>query len=60
MTLAKLLREVVEPLPDVASMTLGPLLERLDQSRVELFWAATQGTSWSSPRERSQSVGWES
>lgn len=45
MTFALLLRETVEPMPDVARMTLEPLLERLEQARVILIGGATYGSS---------------
>lgn len=44
-TYGTLLREAAEPLPNVAGVTLGPLLERLEQARVVLLGAATMGTS---------------
>jgi erythromycin esterase-like protein len=40
-----LLREVVEPAPDVARMDVEPLVERLQDARVILIGGATYGTS---------------
>ncbi|HKT59005.1 MAG TPA: erythromycin esterase family protein [Gemmatimonadales bacterium] len=45
MTFGMLLRECAEPIPDVARMTLEPLLERLEQARVILIGGASYGTS---------------
>ena len=45
MNLASLLRDCVEPLPDIRHEALAPLLDRLSQARVVLLGGATQGTS---------------
>jgi len=45
MNFASLLRDCVEPLPDVRRETLAPLLDRLSQARVVLLGGPTQGTS---------------
>jgi erythromycin esterase-like protein len=45
MNLASLLRDCVEPLPDMSDATLAPLLGRLSQARVVLLGGPTQGTS---------------
>lgn len=45
MTFGRLLRECAEPIPDVARMTLQPLLERLEQARVILIGGASYGSS---------------
>jgi protein-L-isoaspartate(D-aspartate) O-methyltransferase len=43
--IAELLRETVEPVPDVESADLGSLLERIGDARVVLLGEATHGTS---------------
>jgi protein-L-isoaspartate(D-aspartate) O-methyltransferase len=45
MNLASLLRDCVEPLPDMRHGALAPLLDRLSQARVVLLGGSTQGTS---------------
>jgi len=42
---AALIREVAEPIPDIASADLGSLLERIGDARVVLLGEATHGTS---------------
>src|SRR6516162_5244840 len=44
-TVAKLVREVAEPLPDLAHADLGSLLERVGDARLVLVDKATHGTS---------------
>ncbi len=44
-TIAKLLREVAEPIPDLAHADLGTLLERIGDARLVLIGEATHGTS---------------
>jgi protein-L-isoaspartate(D-aspartate) O-methyltransferase len=44
-TLARLVREVAEPLPSIDDPDLGALLERLQGSRLVLLGEATHGTS---------------
>ena len=42
---ARLVTECAEPLPDIDGVDLGPLLDRIGQSRVVLLGEATHGTS---------------
>ncbi len=44
-TIAKLLREVAEPLPDLDEPDFGSLLERIGDARLVLIGEATHGTS---------------
>ena len=44
-TVAKLVREVAEPIPDLARADLGALLERIGDARLVLIGEATHGTS---------------
>ncbi len=44
-TVAHLIREVAEPIQDLDEADLGPLLERIGQSRIVLIGEATHGTS---------------
>jgi protein-L-isoaspartate(D-aspartate) O-methyltransferase len=44
-TIAKLVREVAEPIPDLAHADLGSLLERIGDARLVLIGEATHGTS---------------
>ena len=44
-TIAKLVREVAEPIPDLTRSDLGSLLERIGDARLVLIGEATHGTS---------------
>src|SRR5262245_2272925 len=44
-TIAKLVREVAEPIPDLMRSDLGSLLERIGDARLVLIGEATHGTS---------------
>ncbi len=43
--LARLIRESAEPIDDIESVSLGPLLDRIGDARVVLLGEATHGTS---------------
>ncbi len=44
-TIAALIREAAEPIADIGDVELGPLLDRIDRSKVVLLGEATHGTS---------------
>jgi protein-L-isoaspartate(D-aspartate) O-methyltransferase len=44
-TIATLIREAAEPIADIGDVELGPLLDRIGQSKVVLLGEATHGTS---------------
>lgn len=44
-TIAALIREAAEPIADIRDVELGPLLDRIGQSKVVLLGEATHGTS---------------